>query len=147
MFPDEFANTGIHDLLIGIKNDPFCFKSFPGPNSTFDNCYMRNEGALYYDWPNRRMKFVYNRWWSHILSNMTQHIYHNDGNDEYMMNIVIKKFMLGIWDFCVCADPKVGVVAPQAFRNATYVGRERIGVEYIWQFFDADHWVKGPHHF
>merc|ERR1719199_462727 len=36
-------------IMIGKKQDPFCFKFFPSNNSVGTQCYRRQTGTLYYD--------------------------------------------------------------------------------------------------
>jgi len=148
VWPKEFTNTGFHEVLIGIKSDPFCVSAFPGPNSTFTNCYIPQEGTIYYDQNNNRLRIDYNRFWYQYTRNITEHIHHGvDPSDPYMMNIVLKKFMAGVSDFCVCASPGVGIVEYDCFSDSTYLGRELMTIEYLWRDYQVDHWVKGPHHF
>eukprot|EP00494_Astrolonche_serrata_P006746 UN06771 len=148
VWPEKFTNGGFYETLIGIKNDPFCLNAFPGPNSTFTNCYIQQEGTIYFDNTNQRLRIDYNRYWGKIGGNLTEHIYHGqDASKPYVMNIVIKKFMAGLADFCVCASPGSGIVQHDCFSDATYLGRENLGIEYLWVIKQVDHWVKGPHHF
>jgi len=148
VWPKQFVNKGIYEIIISVKRDPFCFATFPGPNSTFTYCYVAQQGAYYYDWPNGRLRFDYNRKWYDWTRNITEHIYHGaDPKDPYMMNIVTKKFLAGLSDFCVCASPKTGIVTYDCFSDATYLGREKLGIEFLWATHEVDHWTKGPHHF
>jgi len=154
LFPKVYTNNNTFFLLIGIKNDPFCFQVFPGPNSTFTNCYQPNQGIAYADTKNRRqIRNDYTRK-GNLLSNITTHIYHGapELND---MQIVLKKYAVG-QDFCICVkvggptsqyvSEPIGVVKEDSLVDSKYLGRERIGVEYLWTTMVLDHWVKGPHH-
>ena len=54
-------------------------------------------------------------------------------------------------DQCVCTNIENGPdfmypVNPLWVENLVYVGRERLGVEFIEQVVELDHWAYGPHH-
>ena len=50
--PDIFTNDGFYEVLIGMKTNPFCIGSFPGPDSLGDHCYTAQQGIFHYDWTN-----------------------------------------------------------------------------------------------
>jgi hypothetical protein len=144
LYPWTFTNKGFHEVMIGQKNDPFCFKSFPGPDSKGDHCYMPQEGTFHYDFPNRRLRIDYERQFTPFNISITT--IHEKG-DMWIIN------NLGAVTQCICINPgrlyneTVYPVDPYFLeRDSRYIGREKIYVEYIWQERVADHWVRGPHH-
>jgi len=58
--PDIFTNEGFYEILIGMKTNPLCIGSFPGPDSLGDHCYATQEGVFYYDWTNFQLRIDYN---------------------------------------------------------------------------------------
>ena len=143
-FPDVFPNSGFYEVLIGIKNDPFCFKSFPGPDSTGDHCYTPQQGTFYYDWKNYQLRIDYTK--NFPLKNTTLTTFHTKG-DMWVIND------LNLVTQCICINPgrryniTLYPVNPKFLKEESrYIGREKLGIEYIWEERIVDHWVRGPHH-
>ena len=143
-YPLTFTNKGFHEILIGQKNDPFCFKSFPGPDSKGDHCYMPQEGTFHYDWPNKRLRIDYERQMRPLNISITT--LHTRG-DMWVIN------NLKLVTQCICINPgrlyneTLYPINPYFLaQDARYIGREKIYVEYIWQEKIVDHWTRGPHH-
>ena len=144
VFPDVFTNTGFYEILIGMKTNPLCIASFPGPDSLGDHCYTVQQGIMQYDWNNFRIRIDYNV--KSFLKNTTLITFHTKG-DMWILNDLnhIKQ--------CICIDPgrryniTIYPVNPRFLKEGSrYIGREKLYIEYIWQERVVDHWVKGPHH-
>lgn len=45
-YPSRFKQTGFYDHLVGVKKDPFCLQSNPGPDSTGSHCYSVQKGTF-----------------------------------------------------------------------------------------------------
>ena len=141
-----------HEILIGVKEDPACFQSFPHNDSTATNCYKPQEVQVYADM-NKYKALVMkanqggNAWG--IVGNVTSTIYHQN---EHMW--IVNK-LSGIVNQCICTEPREGgdattpAVYPLQYNwvdNLFYVSTEKIGVEYGVGEMELDHWAFGPHH-
>jgi len=143
-FKEKFTNTGFYEILIGIKENPFCIGSFPGPDSHGPHCYQPQQGTFYYDWTKYQLRIDYTQ--QAFLKNTTLSTFHTKG---YMW-IVIDYNLL---HQCVCTDVgrrynlTIYPVNPKFMeKDSRFIGRERLMIEYIWKEKLVDHWVKGPHH-
>jgi len=142
--PDVFTNTGFYEVLIGMKTNPLCIGAFPGPDSLGDHCYTSQQGTFNYDWNNYRLRIDYNV--KGFLKNSTLTTFHTKG-DMWILNDY------SIFKQCICIDPgrryniTIYPVNPKFMKEGSrYIGREKLGIEYLWQERVVDHWVKGPHH-
>lgn len=143
-FPLEFTNTGFYEVLIGKKTNFLCLASFPGPDSIGPLCYQEQEGVFHYDWSNYQLRIDYNQ--KGAIFNTTLNTIHREGDMWINLDYKLVKQ-------CICTDVgrnfgiKLYPVNPYFMKNdSTYLGRERLFIEYIWQEKLVDHWVKGPHH-
>jgi len=139
-----------YEILIGQKNDPFCFQTFPGPNSVGELCYRKQTGSKYYDMVDNRA-FREDLELETPVGNMTSIVIHQG---KYFWVVNHLPWYAGGVHQCVCTDIKEGgagdaVYYPVQYNwvdKLQYVGREIIGVEYINIERELDHWAFGPHH-
>ncbi len=143
--PDVFTNYGFYEVLIGMKTNPFCIGAFPGPDSLGDHCYTAQQGVFHYDWTKFQLRLDYNVYG--FLKNTTLTTYHTKG-DMWILN----DYGLGVKQ-CICIDAgrrfniTIYPVNPKFMKDdSRYIGREKLGIEYLWEERIVDHWVKGPHH-
>lgn len=143
--PDVFTNFGFYEVLIGMKTNPLCVGAFPGPDSLGDHCYTAQEGVFHYDWNNFQLRIDYNV--QGFLKNSTLTTFHTKG-DMWILNEYYSAFKQ-----CICIDPgrryniTIYPVNPKFMKeNSRYIGREKLGIEYLWEERVVDHWIKGPHH-
>ena len=142
--PDIFTNDGFYEVLIGMKTNPFCIGSFPGPDSLGDHCYTAQQGIFYYDWTNYQLRIDYNVYG--LLKNSTLKTFHTKGDMWILTDYTLVQQ-------CICIDPgrryniTIYPVNPKFMKDGSrYIGREKMGIEYLWEERVVDHWVKGPHH-
>jgi len=162
LIPPQWGSTWTlpeaHEILIGPKNDPFCFVVFPGADSIGDLCYVKQYGSKYYDMEKTKsIKEVLTV--ETPLGNVDATITHSGPNMWIVNHFPWWSFGL---EQCVCVDIKEGgddsnpnpifPIAPQWVDNLIYIGREIIGVEYLKEKdedltdVELDHWAYGPHH-
>jgi len=152
---------GYSDTLIGWKTDPFCFGFFPQNDSIPTLCY-RSEDSLvkYYDITKEATRIDYT--------------IHNQGVFGIFPNITSTILMvqdtmwiqnhLWVVDQCICSNPsgnhcehppcKSYIHYWDTFKTAQYLGRERIGVEWIQdhgtgksgKMMELDHFILWSHH-
>jgi len=148
----SFTEEASHEILIGKKNDPACFQSFPENVSTGPNCYKPQEVKLWSDMLDKRAIILEanqagNAW--NIAGNVTSHIYHQ-GQNMWIVN----KLPLGITQ-TICTKPREGgdLSKPGVYGlqynwvdNLFFVSTEVIDVEYGVGSMKLDHWAFGPHH-
>lgn len=136
-----------HEILIGKKNDPFCFVTFPGPDSKGKMCYVQQSGAKYYDMEKTKaFKEVLKV--KTITGNITSTVVHQ-GDNFWISN----QLPLGVHQ-CACVHIREGgtghtPVYPIQYNwidNLSFLGREKLAIEYMDVTLDVDHWVYGPHH-
>jgi len=154
IYPKAFTSTKYKDVLIGQKTDPFCFKFFPGPDSLGALCYRAEDGIVkYYDIEREAVRTDYNVRMNGVFSlfgNITSSVTHVG---KYMW--IINKLWAGI-EQCICTDPGRNhcTQAPNCSsyvwhynfaETAQYLGRERIGVEWLGEM-DLDHFIIWAHH-
>jgi len=152
---------GYSDTLIGWKTDPFCFGFFPQNDSIKPLCYRSQDSIVkYYDIEKEAMRTDYNIKLTGAFSyapNITASIVHVNESMWITQNI------WGI-DQCVCANPsgqhcttppcKSYVWHWDTFKDAQYLGRERIGAEWIQhhgtgtssKMMELDHFIFWTHH-
>jgi len=141
-----------HEILIGVKEDPACFQSFPHNDSTATNCYKPQEVQVYSDM-NKYKALVLkanqagNAWG--LTGNVTSTIFHQ-GEHMWIVNKLV-----GLVNQCICTEPREGgdsttpPVYPLQYNwvdNLFYVSTEKIGVEYGVGEMTLNHWAFGPHH-
>jgi len=154
IYPKVFTHTKYKDVLIGRKTDPFCFKFFPENNSSGTECYRAEDGFVkYYDITKEASRTDYNVKMNGafgLFGNITSTVTHVG---KYMW--IINKLWLN-FDQCICTDPGRDKCthAPNCSsyiwhydfaENAQYLGRERIGVEWIGEM-ELDHFILWSHH-
>jgi len=143
-----FTQNGHHEVMITDKTNAFCKGGFPGPDSTKDHCYQRQEGAFIYDWANYRLKMHLNV--KGIPTNTTTDITHVKGNMW-----IVNDLGLGV-NQCICTAPgeAFGIdIYPLNYdfmnpdrADVRFIGRENLFIEFIEKTMEVDHWVQGPHH-
>jgi len=151
--PDWAVQWYAHEyygVLIGPKNDPFCFQVFPSNSSQGDLCYQPQQGPQAYDMT-KSFALRYDLQVATVVGNITSKIIHQD-IDFWVVN----KFpwYLGGFTQCVCTTAKEGGVGAPVYPlmynwtdNLSFIGREKLDVEYIWKKgVVLDHWGYGPHH-
>jgi len=149
------------DTLIGWKTDPFCLGFFPQNDSIKPLCY-RSEDALvkYYDIEKE--------------SSRVEYVIHNEGPFSIFPNTSAKILqvqeqmwvMNHLWvvDQCICTNPsgnhcenppcKAYLHHWDTFKTAQYLGREKIGAEWIQhhgtgksaKIMELDHFILWSHH-
>merc|ERR1711988_1595027 len=147
----QFTVNNYFEVLIGKKNDPFCFQTFPGNDSIGALCYRPQQGSQVYDIEENRA-LRYDVEVKTVVGNLSSMVLHQGA---YMW--IVNKFpwyAAGVHQ-CICTEPRQGGdwttpnVFPIAYNwtdNLHYVGREKLGIEYITTEAVLDHWAFGPHH-
>jgi hypothetical protein len=153
---------GYSDTLIGWKTDPFCFGFFPQNDSAKELCY-RSEDALvkYYDVEREAARTDYTLKMPGVfgaLPNTTSTILQVQ-DTMWIQN----RIWPGV-DQCICTNPsgnhctnppcKSFVQNWDTFKTAQYLGREKIGVEWIQHHgtgkssksMELDHYIMWSHH-
>merc|ERR1719424_2638913 len=152
---------GYSDTLIGWKTDPFCFGFFPQNDSIKPLCYRSEDSTVkYYDIEKEATRIEY--------------VIHNSGIFSVFPNITSTIMMVqdtmwiqnNLWglDQCICANPsgnhcenppcKSYIHRYDTFETAQYLGREKIGVEWIQDHgtgasgkpMELDHFILWSHH-
>ena len=167
LYPKKFTisdvdgRPGYSDTLIGWKTDPFCFSFFPQNDSIPALCYRSQDSTgKWYDAYNESARTDYNVRLTGIFSvfpNITASILQS-GWQMWIQN------HLWVVDQCVCANPSGNhctnppcfsyVWHWDTFKTAQYLGRERIGVEWIQnagvgkngKVMELDHFIMWSHH-
>lgn len=152
---------GYSDTLIGWKTDPFCFGFFPQNDSIKPLCYRSEDSTVkYYDITREASRIEYtikNAGVFGYLPNTTATIL--QVNDRMWI-----QNHLWFVDQCICADPSgnhcanppchVYIHRWNTFETAQYLGREKIGVEWIQnhgtgksgKVMELDHFILWSHH-
>jgi len=136
-----------YEILIGKKNDPFCFVTFPGNDSVGNLCYVSQHGQKWYDMEDKRA-LKEELTVETVIGNVQSTVLHQ-GQNFWISN----RLPLGVHQ-CACVQVReagVGdkVVYPIQYNwvgNLNYIGREKLGIEYINIEATLDHWNYGPHH-
>lgn len=153
VWTEKFATRGYSEVLIGPKVDPFCFQVAPSNQSTGPLCYQKDGGMQTYDMSPggpaalRDDLTLYSEV-GHIKSTVIA-----QGLNLWIVN----QFPWYAADThqCICtnvhqgSDPKAAFLYPIQYnwtQQMFYVGREKIGVEYLNEEMVLDHWAYGPHH-
>eukprot|EP00448_Togula_jolla_P027507 CAMPEP_0170650442 /NCGR_PEP_ID=MMETSP0224-20130122/45805_1 /TAXON_ID=285029 /ORGANISM="Togula jolla, Strain CCCM 725" /LENGTH=542 /DNA_ID=CAMNT_0010982105 /DNA_START=66 /DNA_END=1694 /DNA_ORIENTATION=+ len=152
---------GYSDTLIGWKTDPFCFGFFPQNDSIQPLCYRSQDAYVkYYDIEREAARTDYNVKLTGVFStfpNTTATILQVN-ETMWIQN------HLWVVDQCICANPsgnhctkppcKTYVWHWDTFKTAQYLGREKIGVEWIQNHgtgasakqMELDHFILWTHH-
>jgi len=152
---------GYSDTLIGWKTDPFCFGFFPQNDSIKPLCYRSEDSTIkYYDIEKEATRIEY--------------VIHNEGIFSIFPNITSTIMMvqdtmwiqnhLWVVDQCICSNPsgnhcenppcKSYIHRYDTFETAQYLGREKIGAEWIQHhgtgnssmMMELDHFILWSHH-
>jgi hypothetical protein len=144
IWPKTFINTGFFEQQIFVKHDPFCLAQIPSMVSNGTHCFKNQQGTFNYDSTQSSLRIDYFKSRSilpHV--NMTEHFYHlADGT----VHPQITKYGVVPTPVCPCISLGVGPVSYDWAADAKFVGREVIGIEFLWVNKTVDHWIKGPHH-
>lgn len=140
-----------YEILIGKKQDAFCFKTFPGNDSVGELCYVKQTGAKYYDMLDARaLRQDMER--TTPVGNETFMAMHQ-GENFWVINHLPP--LLGGLNQCICTKIREGGVENGVYyypvqynwiEKMVYIGREILGIEYIGETRTVDHWAFGPHH-
>jgi len=152
---------GYSDTLIGWKTDPFCFGFFPQNDSIKPLCYRSEDAyAKYYDAYREAARSEYTLKLPGVFGyfpNTTAVIL--QANDTMWI-----QNHLWFVDQCICANPSGNhctnppchnyVWNWDTFKNAQYLGREKIGAEWIQnhgtgnssKIMELDHFILWTHH-
>jgi hypothetical protein len=144
IWPRTFVNKGFFEEQIFVHRDPFCLAQIPAMVSNGSHCYKRQQGTFNYDSTQGSLRIDYLEASSVVLpANMTEYFYHlPDGT----VHPHITRYGLLPAPICPCIALGVGPVSPTWAADAEFVGREILGIEFLWEERVVDHWVKGPHH-
>lgn len=133
------------EIIIGKKTDPYCFFSFPAPDSIGPLCYNTGYGTKLYDMETtgafRKTMRV-----ETVAGNVTATTVHQGVNLWMVNNLPLKI------EHCACVHPtqeNIEPIFPLMYNwidGMTFLGRERMGIEYMDVTLDVDHWIFGPHH-
>jgi len=150
-WPVQFTNARFFETQIFVKHDPLCIAQIPAMTSNGTHCYKEQQGTFRYDASaTRSLRIDYLKSRSGINGvNMTEYFYHEGTNvhpDITSFGILAAPFA-PLGGICPCINVSTGIVSPTWTTGALYIGRERMGVEYLWTNGSlVDHFVKGPHH-
>lgn len=151
IFGSTFHVEEYFEILIGKKNDPFCFNAFPGNDSVGALCYRPQQGQQTYDMLSSRA-LRYDVEIESVVGNLTSTVLHK-GENMWIINH-FPWYALGLKQ-CICTEPREAgdytkpKVYPIQFNwtdNLRFIGRENLFIEYIWRTETVDHWAFGPHH-
>merc|ERR1712156_1278103 len=124
-----------------------CFQTFPGNDSVGDLCYRGQTGSKVYDMLENLAIREDLEVTTDIGINVTSTVIHQ-GTNFWVVNDI-----LGV-DQCVCTTIKEGgggdglyyPVQYNWIEKMVYIGREIIGIEYLNEVREMNHWAFGPHH-
>ena len=143
--------TPYYSVQIGPKLDPFCFQAIPGNSSAGALCYQRQTGSQVYDMTGEYNSLRFDVNLATSVGNVTSGVI---AHDKYLWIVNhLPWYALGVKQ-CICTEPKEGAdhsasaanVYPLALDwvdNLRYVGREKIGIEYVFKEQVLDHWSFG----
>lgn len=152
---------GYSDTLIGWKTDPFCFGFFPQNDSIRPLCYRSEDSTVkYYDIERQAERVEYN------IQNLGIFGYLPNTTSTILMVQDTMWIMNHLWviDQCICANPSGNhctnppchsyIHRYDTFETAQYLGREKIGVEWIQnhgtgqsgKMMELDHFILWSHH-
>merc|ERR1719195_2009110 len=139
-----------YEILIGKMTDPACFQTFPGADSIGDLCYRKQTGSKVYDMYDS-LAIREDLELHTPVGNITSTVIHQ-GKNFWVVN-KLPWYAGGIHQ-CICTDIKENGVGEKVYYpvqynwvdNMVFIGRELIGVEYLNNIQELDHWAFGPHH-
>lgn len=133
---------GINEVLIGKKQDPACFQTFPGADASGPLCYRKQSGSKYYDMENT-MAFQQELQLSllPLLPPVKSTVTHHETNMWIDNNLWLAVSQ------CICVGfTSLYPVNPNWLEGVVFLGREIIGVEFLDTEMELNHFMKGPHH-
>jgi len=139
-----------YEILIGKKTDPFCFQAFPGNDSVGDLCYRKQTGPKYYDMlENKALRQDLEL--ETPVGNISSIVIHQ-GTNFWVVNHL--PWYAGGVHQCVCTHIREGAAGEKFYypvqynwvEKMVYIGREMLGIEYLNEVKEVDHWAFGPHH-
>merc|ERR1711871_1269288 len=141
----------VSEVLIGKKTDPFCFQTFPSNDSVGALCYRPDSGRQLYDMARARTL----RKKINVITSVgtVASVVTHQGPNFWVVN-KFPWYAAGVHQ-CICTQARQGgdhsqpPVYPVQYNwteQTFFVGRELIGIEYINQTLELDHWAFGPHH-
>eukprot|EP00933_Yihiella_yeosuensis_P034621 TRINITY_DN280_c0_g1_i1.p1 TRINITY_DN280_c0_g1~~TRINITY_DN280_c0_g1_i1.p1 ORF type:complete len:549 (+),score=119.48 TRINITY_DN280_c0_g1_i1:79-1725(+) len=168
VYPKQFTvkrkdgkQGGYSDTLIGWKKDPFCFAFFPQNDSIPALCYRSQDAYVkYYDIEREAARTDYNV----KLTGAFSHAPNITAEILMVQDTMWIQNHLWAVDQCICSNPsgnhctnppcKSYVWNWDTFKNAQYLGRERIGAEWIQhhgtgknsKMMELDHFILWAHH-
>eukprot|EP00440_Ansanella_granifera_P011905 gb/GFBE01012938.1/.p1 GENE.gb/GFBE01012938.1/~~gb/GFBE01012938.1/.p1 ORF type:complete len:545 (+),score=134.79 gb/GFBE01012938.1/:1-1635(+) len=168
LYPKQFtvkrkdgAQGGYSDTLIGWKTDPFCFGFFPQNDSIKPLCYRSQDSyAKYYDIEKEAARTDYNV----KLTGAFSHAPNITATILMVNDTMWVQNHLWVQDQCICTNPSGNhctnppchsyVWNWDTFRSAQYLGREKIGAEWIQHYgtgtnakmMELDHFIMWTHH-
>ena len=141
-----------YEILIGKKNDAFCFQTFPGADSVggepeiltepdltagsiLDLCYRKQTGSKVYDMVEARA-FREDLEIETVVGNMTSTVFHK-GTNFWVVN-TLPWYVGGIHQ-CICTHIRENFEGNKYYYpvqynwvdNLVFVGREIIGIEFL----------------
>jgi len=136
-----------YEILIGRKQDPFCFKVFPENSSAGALCYKPQTGTIVAGVGTARKALYEEMNQKNFGKNVSARIVHT-GQDMWVVN----DLLFGVHQ-CICTQPKEGGVGEAVFPlqynwtdNLMFVAQEKVGVEYGVGEQVLNHFAFGPHH-
>jgi len=144
VWPKIFTNNRFFEEQIFVRRDPFCLAQVPSMVSNGTHCFKRQEGTFRYDAVRGVLRIDYLQAATVVLPgvNMTEHFYHIGTS----VHPSITRYGITPQAICPCIDLGIGPVSNEWAKGARFVGRERLGIEFLWKTRAVDHFVKGPHH-
>jgi len=153
VWTEKFVTRNYSEVLIGPKVDPFCFQVAPSNTSAGPLCYQKDGGMQNYDMSPTgpgvlRDDLILDSSVGKIESRVTA---------QGLVLWILNKFpwyAAGTHQ-CICTNVHQGSDAKAAFlypiqynwtQQMYFVGREKIGIEYMNTEMVLDHWAYGPHH-
>lgn len=144
IWPATFVNTRFFEEQIFVHRDPFCLAQIPAMVSNGSHCYKRQEGSFNYDSTVGSLRIDYTQASAVVFPwNMTEYFYHLPDGTVHPSITRDGKIPIPV---CPCIQLGIGPVSPTWAADAQFVGRERLGIEFLWETRLVDHFVKGPHH-
>lgn len=151
LWPAQFTANSYSEVLIGPKIDPFCFQVFPSNTSEGKLCYRPDQGRQVYDMLKAKaLRYDLNVETS--VGKLQSTIIHQ-GKNFWVVNH-LPWYAAGVHQ-CICTQIYQGGDRSQPpdypiqfnwTNHLSFVGRERIDVEYGVGNHTLDHWAFGPHH-
>jgi len=155
------AQGGYSDTLIGWKTDPFCFGFFPQNDSIKELCYRSEDSyAKYYDISREAARSDYTL----KLPGAFGYFPNTTATILQVNDTMWIQNHLWFVDQCICANPSGNHCTNppchnyiwhwDTFKDAQYLGRERIGAEWIQnhgtgassKIMELDHFIMWSHH-